>query len=290
MLSRIHASLGSLVRVARNSLLCIAIPALVFAGNDFWNQKDFSQWSQNDVQKLLVDSPWSKKESWEYVGYTDHKGMPYETIGGSEAYLVQLRSAKPIRQAIIRVCQLQMKNGTLSPDMKLQLKNKMRDYLSAKNPDEVIVHVSVFSPDPAYILYWQSQTTDTLKDFVFLIGEKGVKIPIKRFVLGDELPQLERWDIYKGGYQEKGGEIIPNIEPAIEFEFIFPRRLESRKILVAGDKTLQLEFVFPVKCDQHYSRWAAPDCSDGKHGEYPIKKDVVKFNASKMIFRGKLTY
>ena len=37
----------------------VACAALVAA--DFWDEKDFTGWSDAEVEKLLTDSPWSRK-------------------------------------------------------------------------------------------------------------------------------------------------------------------------------------------------------------------------------------
>jgi hypothetical protein len=37
--------------------------ALALAAADFWNTKPFTDWTDKDLQKMMTDSPWSKKES-----------------------------------------------------------------------------------------------------------------------------------------------------------------------------------------------------------------------------------
>lgn len=266
MRSQINATLGSLAKAILKPLLCIAIPFLALAGDDFWNQKDFRHWSQKEVQKLLEDSPWSKKcyvnaesQSW---------GSVEPRTGRTQTYIVQLRSAKPIQHAIVRQIQIDPKYDTLPP-----LKNKVRDYLSVTNPDEVIAHISFSSnpPDVDFIRYWQTQSIGTLKDYVFLVVKKGVKIPIKRFVLKDDFPQLEQTG-------------------TIEFEFIFPRSFEGREILVAGDKMLKLQFIYPIghAIVDFNQRNLNPRYS--VVGGFSIDRIIVEFNAEKMKFQGKLTY
>ncbi len=44
-------------------LLCACLGTALFAGADFWEQKPFAEWSQEEVVHLLVDSPWGKTDS-----------------------------------------------------------------------------------------------------------------------------------------------------------------------------------------------------------------------------------
>jgi hypothetical protein len=37
--------------------------ALVLAAADFWNSKPYSDWTDKDLQKIMTDSPWAKRES-----------------------------------------------------------------------------------------------------------------------------------------------------------------------------------------------------------------------------------
>lgn len=63
----------------------LLVTAAAFA-NDAWKDKDFQNWDQKDVQKILADSPWSKKFQYGTTGggpgRVSYSG-PLNTGGGS---------------------------------------------------------------------------------------------------------------------------------------------------------------------------------------------------------------
>jgi hypothetical protein len=64
-----------------------------------------------------------------------------------------------------------------------------------------------------------NQTTERLKNFVFLIGGGGVRVPLSIYRTGE-------------GASRK-------------FQFVFPREYNGRPFIGPGDKTLKLEFNHP---------------------------------------------
>jgi hypothetical protein len=68
--------------------------------------------------------------------------------------------------------------------------------------------------------YWQSQTTELLKNSVYLRGSKSDKVPIIRFV--------------------------PPPSGQQEFQFLFPRQIDGKPIIGPQDKFIRLEFEYPV--------------------------------------------
>src|SRR5688572_20217549 len=49
----------SWVRIALCCIAVLALTSMVF-GQEFWVKKDFKQWNQKEVEKMLNDSPWAK--------------------------------------------------------------------------------------------------------------------------------------------------------------------------------------------------------------------------------------
>jgi hypothetical protein len=94
--------------------------------------------------------------------------------------------------------------------------------------------------------YWQTQTTDVFKNSVYLSGTKGDKAPVARYVAAQ-------------GNQR-------------EFQFIFPREVNGKPILGPQDKSLKLEFIYPV----------IGGMGDGRA--------FMEFKLEKMIFAGNYAY
>jgi hypothetical protein len=48
---------------SRRSILFLAGAGLAWASSDFWDKKDSSQWTREEIEKLLTRSPWAKEVS-----------------------------------------------------------------------------------------------------------------------------------------------------------------------------------------------------------------------------------
>ena len=93
------------------------IVSLTARGEGFWEKKGWKEWSKDDVRKMLQDSPWAKKYS---TGKSIvSRGLPSETGAAQRGaagddreeivYYVELMSALPVREALVRQEQLNKK-------------------------------------------------------------------------------------------------------------------------------------------------------------------------------------
>ena len=143
-------------------LLAFAMATPVF-GDDFWVKKPYTDWSKNDCQKLLENSPWSQRSDFTQVNMAtvsqtttgsggqrvsqstqiDQSAISETEMGRQSStqinYIVQFRSALPVRQAIVR--QLQMQKSGLSKEQQEQIDAQSERFLNQQLDDAVIVHV-----------------------------------------------------------------------------------------------------------------------------------------------------
>ena len=129
------------------SFLLVIIPA---GGKDFWENKNYTQWSQQECQQLLHDSPWAKS----YLG--------------NAVYNAQFLSALPIRQAIVRQRQIAQNYEQLSLQRRKEFDQRSEEYLSEQFTDTIVINVE-YSGRPEVVDYWWSRTTELLKNNVYLI-------------------------------------------------------------------------------------------------------------------------
>ncbi len=188
-----------------------------------WAKKDYKEWAPKDCEKVLADSPWAK--TMKYYG----SGLGTAGTDGGQAfteYTVQLFSALPIRQAMVQ--------GKLLPD----------SFLTADYADQVIVRIKYRTTagqtaDLDLGRQWQNQTLGTMQNSTYLIGSKGVKVPLADFKVasgGDRFCQLA-----------------------------FPRSRDGKPVLSVEDKNLILQFNYPV----------VGGIGDGK-GQFEFKvKDMI---------------
>ena len=214
--------------VKNASILCV-ISMLLFAGvlvaKEFWETKPFDQWTQKECQKLLSDSPWVKELN--LTGQVTGGGGGASSLDSRAPFVkynIQMRSAAPLRQAMVRQGQINRKYDSLSDDEKRAFDRSMESFLIGPPPEFVVFHITFETNNLDYIRdlnrHWETQNNDMLKNSVFLSAGKGEKVPVAQFIPGTSASQ--------------------------EFQFFFPREVNGREIIGERDKTLNLEFAYPV--------------------------------------------
>lgn len=238
----------SRMRSKTGRIFLFVFPALLLAclsasfGADFWVQKTYYEWTDKECVKMLTDSPWA----WEL------KVLRTGALGGGEAaegqqyvsYTIQLRSALPIRQAMVRQAQIANKYDSLSNEQKQAFDKSTEPFLNADYSDKVVVGVAYNTNNPRLVIdltnAWRTQTMELMKNSVYLYAGKGEKARLLDF----KGPQ---------GAQQ-------------EFQYTFPRQVGGKPVLTDQDKSLTLEFVYPV----------VGSMGDGRgYAEFKVKKMLI---------------
>jgi len=238
-------------------IFCFAVLALLLASvlaapkGEFWEKKDYKEWTQKECGKVLEDSPWAKALTLTAVTVGgDTRDNSTDGQQPNTTYRIQLFSAKPIRLATVRQAQIAQKYDSLPAEQKQEMDKRSEAFLSADFSDAVVVNISYLVNNRASDLelarHWQSQTRDVLKNSVYISNSKGEKIYISRYQAG------------------QGAERT--------FQFIFPRQVDGKPLLNPQDKNLKLEFPYPV----------IRGMGDGRA--------FMEFKVDKMIFEGDIAY
>ena len=213
-------------RIRKSALIFLFVSVASAQSKDFWEKKDYRQWSDKECRKLLEDSPWANQYSigQVYIDTIQTDSTVRERQQNPKIeYKVQIRSAAPVRQALVRLSQINAKYESLNADDRKAFDQSTEKFLSASNSNSIVMHVTytanVQNDDRDLARHWHSQTAETLKNFVFLIGGGGVKVPLSIYRSGDSA--------------------------AREFQFVFPREYNGRPVIGPGDKSLMLEFNHP---------------------------------------------
>ena len=217
MMSSLNNSLPSRTVYLLAGIVLLGLSAALAA--DFWENKDYKQWTQKECMKILQESPWAQ----------DYKVYARSTSSGDAAegqqyinYAIQLLSAAPVRHAQVRAMQIQNKYESLPPDQKQAFDKQAEGFLGT--PDKIIVNVAystnVQRLDMDLSRHWQTQVTSVFQNSVYLIPGKGKKVPIAEYKVGSGA--------------------------ARGFQFIFPREFEGKPVLNPDDKSLILEFPYPT--------------------------------------------
>lgn len=237
------------------SVIFLAASSAAFGG-DFWVNKQYDKWSQKECEKLLEDSPWAQNFTLMDSGLQQSTSASDDGQQFHIKYQMQFRSALPVRQALVRQMQIAQKYDSLSPEQKQQFDQGANAFLSSKFPDAVILYVTYKTNSKTKAMelssYWQSQTMDLLKNTVFLRNSRGEQVALAQF----NAPQ--------------GGEH--------SFQFIFPRLINGKPFIGPEDKSLQLEFTYPVvDIPGGYTK-----LGDGR--------GFMEFKPKKMVFQGDLAF
>lgn len=161
----------------------VAVLAVGLAAKDVWVRKDFSKWSDREVNRVLDDSPWGKTyQLTSRTPFTEYlqrrRADYYEHLGVHIRFL----TAKPVRLALVRKLILSS-NGDLDA-------SRFENFIQQPNPDRIIVTLSLGSKDPQQLNEALSQLKNSnLSAFAnntFLQTKSGKKVFINRFEPPDE--------------------------------------------------------------------------------------------------------
>ncbi len=234
------------------------IVSLSARADGFWEKKDWKQWSKDDVHRMLHDSPWAKKFT---AGQSIvSRGLPSDTGAASRGeagesreeidYYFTLRSAVPVREALVREDEIKQRYEKMSEAEKKQFDASAEAALNKEYASEIWVHVDYSSNlqnfERALAEYWQSIAEHSIPIDVFIITQRGDHVAPVRFI------------------SPKSG--------ALQFELVFPRMFNNEPTIRDDDKTFTIQFPHPQIYDLRGSR------------------GYVVFDPAKMMFKGKLTY
>lgn len=186
-------------------LLLIGISYPAFSQDD-WEKVSYQNWSKDEVKKILTNSPWVKVVNLEYRL-------------GEETATIMLRSALPIRQALLRKRQIDSKYDKMSDTDKKKFDEKNKALLECPACSNYYV-VSIFYD--TFMLSNPNFVNDR-KKYIYLLNDNGEKRELLNFTP-----------------QSKGNNY--------EAVFFFPRINEKGEPLLTG-KSKKLIFRFDIRSE-----------------------------------------
>jgi len=138
-----------------------------------WDKKPYSEWTTEDVQKILSESPWSQTHDLGFVNSTTHAG----------SVSVRLRSALPLRQALLRLRQIKAKYDKMSDKDKAAFDEKNKPLVDCPACDDN--YVVSLSPGPGgqegVPTMLRNMSLDEAKLNVQLLNDRGEKRALVHF-------------------------------------------------------------------------------------------------------------
>lgn len=226
----------SFVVVTFGKLLAVAVMVLLACAPHRAQQdvlkKPFRHWTEVDVTKILNDSGWARTQAIRVMRPKQMRAVAgqvsevasatspdaHAALGGAEdavdyRFTIRLRSARPIREAIVRLVQLESKYDQMSPEQQKSIDGQTSQLLECNEcRDNYIVSVgfgSLNSKNVDLVYDWfKGQTVASLKGYIYLANELGERRDLINF-------------------------IAPKV-PGEEVFFFFPRLDENGKPLITS--------------------------------------------------------
>jgi len=193
------------LRIGTILVFGISIAASAAYAQSVWTGKPFTQWSRSDAETVLNDSPWSSRQevrmqfdkekqtaAGSYSGVSSASAANSQTEVMSDLpvdfiFTLRLRSALPVRQALVRLKQLESDSKKLSKkDLETfdaQIKGLLECPACAGNYVVTLSSKSLNRPgaDAVYATFKGGRLSD-LQRFVFLANERGERRQLVHFV------------------------------------------------------------------------------------------------------------
>ncbi len=204
--------------------LLLSVLAAGALAQEFWTKKPYQEWSPKECRKVLEDSPWARQHLLSRVLIESLTAAPSDRARENNprvTYTIQFRSARPVRQALVRERQIAMEYDSLSAEQRAGFDKDAETFLSQSFAETIVVlaeysaNITSYQSDLDRI--WSTRTEAWAKNQIFLISATGQKISPLRFT------------------RRPGA-----------FQVVFPRRVDGRPVIAESDKEVKIEFSHPT--------------------------------------------
>jgi hypothetical protein len=148
--------------------------------------KPWKEWSKTDAQKILSDSPWAHQQvDQDFVEPTPLTRPLDSSIDArlkqneGMTYGIRFFSARPVRQAFVRMIQLQKK------DLPPETMSRLNAFAEVASEDSIIIAVTVENPDANMLgkamQIVRNATAVGLKNTTFLERSDGKRVFIDQY-------------------------------------------------------------------------------------------------------------
>jgi hypothetical protein len=149
--------------------------------------KPWKEWSKSDAQKVLTDSPWAHLQiDQDFVDPTPLTRPRDPSVNArlnqneGMTYGIRFFSARPIRQAFVRMIQLQKKD--LAPAMV----SRLNTFAELTSEDSVIIAVTIENPDANMLgkamQIVRNATTAEIKNSTYLERSDGKRVFLDQYM------------------------------------------------------------------------------------------------------------
>ena len=234
--------------------------------------KPWKEWTRKEAEKILNESPWSQtqtdtesarpEEPTKSFGDTRGResGITSVTAPSTIKFRVRLFSARPVRQAYVRISELSDK----PPDEAAS--QKMDAWANLQADDQIIVSVAYESSDRGSMgMLTRALTTaatENFKNAVYLERKDGKRLYITEYV--------------------------PPSKDVFGARLKFPRTIDGQPFVTSDSGVIRFHAEYQAKASEtSVNGTALPAGSRSESAKFKID---VKFKVAEMIYNGELEY
>ena len=148
--------------------------------------KPWKEWSKKDAEKVLKDSPWAQEQvDMDFVEastLTRPRDSSIDTRlkqNEGSTYGIRFFSARPVRQAFVRMIQLQQKD--LAPEKV----SRLNAFAEIASDDSIVIAVTIENPDANMLgkamQIVRNASTPVLKNAAYLERSDGKRVFIEQY-------------------------------------------------------------------------------------------------------------
>jgi hypothetical protein len=237
--------------------VCFSLSGAQNTDDKSWETKDWTQWTKDDCSRVF-EAPWGQ---WTFSGGDPSPNGPYGTTGFGHS--AQLRSALPVRQALLRTLQLDNNYDKMKHDKK-QLFD--RAHAHDLDPiDQVKVYIANVSMEPPPL-------NPVATDRIF--GPQPARQAALGLANGTLVLPLQIYPV-------KYANTVIN-EFTNQYEYTFPRAVAGKPLYSVNDSFLIVELGAPLVLDKKTHLPKSPNF-------VPSGKRYI-FKISDLMYKGNLEY
>src|SRR5262249_24059122 len=233
--------------------LLIVLNSTVLFGQDFWTAP-FEKWNSKQVSIMINESPWARNQTLSTPLVGRDAGLKGEREIFNK-FTVRFFSARPVREAYVRMIQLLNKYDDMTPQQRVEFDSRFKRALNLDVNSQVIVALEFASNDQVanreMRQFLANARTDSIKQDAYLISQGLGRVPLREY--------------------------FPPSSDGTGAKFVFPRVVNGKPVIAQGDKDIRFEFEIPLV-----------DRSAG--GQSNRQKLLVSFKVDKMVYKGELSY
>jgi hypothetical protein len=223
-----------------------------------WVEKDWTQWNTNDVWDVLNRSPWGFSSEFDNGSQKDTNSF-------------QLRSALPIREALLRELQTQNHYDKMIPQEKQAFDLKHADEIKETDDDPILYFLgngAHVDPVPTGELYPPVEPAIEPPAIALQLSDGTLVMPSQITVLHYDLSEKD-------------------------YQFTFPRRINGRPVVAASDKYLSFatgERLPPIPITKKQGPMNLGPMKREDFHLVPLSKNEKPFSIASLMYKGKLEY